>query len=75
MMLLEEFSAGLEGKDISQLIREAKAESDSRILGQGVAYLALFISEVIMEAAVTSQRGDLRQLLAVPAEQHVQSRS
>jgi hypothetical protein len=54
MTLLEEFCKGLEGKDIPHLIREAKAESASRVLGQGVAYLALFISEVLMEAMVAT---------------------
>jgi len=48
--LLEKFTQGLEGKDIDQLVRKARAESESRIIGQGVAYLALFISEVMMEA-------------------------
>jgi len=48
--LLEKFTQGLKGKDIDCLIREARAESESRIIGQGVAYLALFISEVMMEA-------------------------
>ena len=47
--LLEKFTRGLEGKDIDQLVRKARAESESRIVGQGVAYLALFISEVMME--------------------------
>ena len=69
MTLLEEFSKGLEGKDISKLIREAKAESESRILGQGVAYLALFISEVIMQAMMASDRGEFLHLFVRPAEQ------
>ena len=60
MTLLEEFSKGLEGKDIDQLVHEAKAESESRILGQGVAYLALFISEVMMETVNTIARGERR---------------
>jgi len=58
MTLLEEFSKGLEGKDIDQLIHEAKVESENRILGQGVAYLALFISEVMMETVNTTARGE-----------------
>ena len=41
MTLLEEFSKGLDGKNIDKLIHEAKAESENRILGQGVTYLAL----------------------------------
>jgi len=60
MTLLEEFSKGLEDKDIDKLIHEAKAESESRILGQGVAYLALFISEVMMETVNTIARGERR---------------
>lgn len=70
MTLLEEFSKSLEGKDISKLIHEAKAESESRILGQGVAYLALFISQVIMEAMAVSAPGEFRYLFALPTEQH-----
>jgi hypothetical protein len=58
MTLLEEFSKGLEGKDIDQLIHEAKVESENRILGQGVAYLALFISEVMMETVNATARGE-----------------
>jgi hypothetical protein len=58
MTHLEEFSKGLEGKDIDKLIHEAKAESENRILGQGVAYLALFISEVMMETVNTIARGE-----------------
>ena len=69
MTLLEEFSKGLEGKDLSQLIREAKAESENRIIGQGVACLALFISEVIMQAMVASGRGEFLHLLAQSTEQ------
>ena len=44
MTLLEELTQSLEGKDIGKLIHEAKAESESRILGQGIAYVALFVS-------------------------------
>lgn len=51
--LLEEFTRGLEGQDVDQLVREARAESASRIAGQGVASLALFISEIMMEAVIT----------------------
>lgn len=51
--LLEEFTQGLEGKDIDYLIRQARTESESRLVGQGMAYLALFISEVLMEAITT----------------------
>jgi len=68
MTLLEEFSKGLEGKDIDQLVHEAKAESESRILGQGVAYLALFISEVMMETVNTIARGERRPEFAIQQE-------
>jgi hypothetical protein len=50
--LLEKFTQGLEGKDVDQLIREARVESENRIIGQGVAFLALFISEIMMEAII-----------------------
>lgn len=70
MTLLEEFSRGLEGKEISKLIHEAKAESESRILGQGIAYLALFISEVMVEAIAASSRGEFRYPFVLPAEQY-----
>jgi len=69
MTLLEEFSRGLEGKDVSKLIHEAKTESESRILGQGVAYLALFISQVVMEAMAVTAPGEFRYLFSVPTEQ------
>jgi len=75
MSLLEEFSTGLEGKDINQLIHEAKAESEERMIGQGVAFLALFISELMMETVTASHLGEApypstvfsRQREAVPA--------
>ncbi len=70
MTLLEEFSRGLEGKDINKLIHEAKAESESRIMGQGIAYLALFISEAIIGAIAASDRGEFLHLFALPTERH-----
>jgi len=69
MTLLEEFSKGLEGKDIDALMHEAKVESEDRILGQGVAYLALFISEMIMNAIATSEREEFRHLFAPATQQ------
>jgi hypothetical protein len=68
MTLLEEFSKGLEGQDLNQLIHEAKAESENR-LGQGVAYLALFISEVIVKAMSSSGAAEFRHLFSLPIEQ------
>jgi len=55
--LLEEFTQELEGKDIDRLIRQARTESESRLVGQGMAYLALYISEVLMEAITTPAAG------------------
>ncbi len=65
MSLLEEFSARLEGQDINQLIHEAKADSEERILGQGIAFLALFISELMMETVAASRLGEHRYPLSV----------
>jgi predicted DNA-binding antitoxin AbrB/MazE fold protein len=55
--LLTRFTQHLQGKDINQSIHEAKADSESRILGQGVAYIALFISDMMMEAVTTVNQG------------------
>jgi hypothetical protein len=68
MALLEEFSKGLEGKDIDQLIHEAKVESENRIQGQGVAYLALFISEVMMETVNATALGERRPVSTAQRE-------
>jgi hypothetical protein len=68
MTLLEEFSKGLEGKDLDKLIHEAKAESENRILGQGIAYFALFISEVIVEAMAASDRKGFRHFMPMFTE-------
>jgi len=56
--LLKEFSRNLEGKDIDELLQRAKTESESRILGQGIAYIALFISEAMVQAITTAERGE-----------------
>ncbi|MFB0536118.1 MAG: hypothetical protein ACETWR_14175 [Anaerolineae bacterium] len=68
MTRLEEFSKGLEGKDIDKLIHEAKAESENRILGQGVAYLALFMSEVMMETVNAMARGERHPVFTAQRE-------
>ncbi len=39
-MTLEEFAKSLDGQDFEKLVREAKTDSENRILGQGVAYIA-----------------------------------
>ena len=44
--LLEKFTQGLEGKDVDQLIRKARAESESRIIGQGVVHVGVNPSPV-----------------------------
>jgi hypothetical protein len=72
MTLLEEFTKGLEGKDIDKLIHEAKTESENRILGQGVAYLALFISEVMMETVNATARGERRPTFTAQREPTLQ---
>jgi len=64
--LLKEFSRNLEGKDIDELLRQAKTESEARILGQGIAYIALFISEAMVQAIATIERGEHPISLAAP---------
>jgi len=53
-MAFEEFSTYLKGKDFDKLVHEAKAESENRLLGQGIAYIALFISELMMQAVTST---------------------
>jgi len=65
MTLLEEFSKGLQGKDIDKLMHEAKAESEERILGQGAAFIALFISDVMMETIAAARRSEHQYPLPV----------
>jgi len=69
MTLLEEFSESLKDKDLDALIHEAKAESEDRILGQGIAYLALFISDVMMEAIARAGQGEHRALPPIAPQQ------
>jgi len=69
MTLLKEFSERLKDKDLDTLIHEAKAESEDRILGQGVAYLALFISDVMMEAIARTGQGESRALSSAAPQQ------
>ena len=53
-MSFEEFAKYLAGKDFDTLLHEAKADSEDRVLGQGIAYIALFISEMMMRSMVAA---------------------
>lgn len=54
-MTFEEFAKYLAGKDLDTLLHEAKADSEDRVLGQGIAYIALFISEMMMCSIITKR--------------------
>ena len=45
-----EFAKYLEGKTLEEIVHKAKKESEKRMLAQGIAPIALFISEVLLEA-------------------------
>ena len=49
-MNTEEFAKYLEGKTLEEIVHKAKKESEKRMLAQGIALIALFISEVLLEA-------------------------
>ncbi|MGD2251079.1 MAG: hypothetical protein PVF58_22000 [Candidatus Methanofastidiosia archaeon] len=49
-MKLEEFAQYLEEKTLEEIVHKAKKESEKRMLAQGVAPIALFISEIMLEA-------------------------
>jgi len=55
-MTFEEFAKYLVGKDFIQLVHAAQADSENRVLGQGIAYVALFLSEMMMQAVLTAAR-------------------
>ncbi|MBI1926008.1 hypothetical protein HYR99_17370 [Candidatus Poribacteria bacterium] len=55
-MSFEDYAKYLEGKDLIQLIREAKTFSDQRITGQGVADIALFMSELMIQAITANRK-------------------
>ena len=55
-MSFEDYAKYLEGKDLLQLIREAKMLSDERVTGQGVADIALFMSELMAQAIVANRK-------------------
>ena len=55
-MTFETFTKYLEGKDFDKLVHEAKKDSVQRILGQGVAEIALFMSELMMQAIVETHK-------------------
>lgn len=49
-MKTEEFAQYLEGKTLEEVVHKAKKESEKRMLAQGVAPIALFVSEILLEA-------------------------
>ncbi|KYK33686.1 MAG: hypothetical protein AYK18_14745 [Theionarchaea archaeon DG-70] len=49
-MKTEEFAKYLEEKTLEEIVHKAKKESEKRMLAQGIAPIALFISEVMLEA-------------------------
>lgn len=50
IMKTEEFAKYLEEKTLEEIVHKAKKESEKRMLAQGIAPIALFISEVMLEA-------------------------
>jgi len=50
IMKTEDFAEYLEGKTLEEIVHEAKKESEKRMLAQGIAPIALFISEIMLEA-------------------------
>jgi hypothetical protein len=46
----EEFAEYLGGKTLEEVVHKAKKESEKRILAQGIASVALFVSEIMVEA-------------------------
>ncbi len=45
----EEFAKYLEGKTLEEIVHKAKKESEKRMLAQGIAPIALFVSEILLE--------------------------
>ena len=54
--LLAKLTQNLQGKDLDQLVGEAKRDSEDRILGQGIAHIALLISDLLMKAVEASEK-------------------
>ena len=46
LMDTAEFAKYLEGKTLQEIVHKAKKESEKRMLAQGIAPIALFVSEV-----------------------------
>ena len=46
----EKFAEYLEGKTLEEIVHKAKKESEKRILAQGIVPIALFVSDVLLEA-------------------------
>lgn len=55
-MTFETFAKYLEDKDFEKLVHEVKTDSNQRILGQGVAEIALFMSELMMQAIMETHK-------------------
>ena len=55
----EEFAKYLEGKTLEEIVHKAKKESEKRMLAQGIVPIALFISEVLLEAYEKESRNVL----------------
>ena len=45
----EEFAKYLEGKTLEEIVHKAKKESEKKMLAQGIAPIALFVSEILLE--------------------------
>ncbi len=56
----EEFSKYLEEKTLEEIVHKAKKESEKRMLAQGIAPIALFISEIMLEAYEKESKHVLR---------------
>ncbi len=51
----EEFAEYLEGKTLKEIVHRAKKESEKRMLAQGIAPIALFVSEVLFRFLCSSR--------------------
>ncbi len=49
-MKTEDFAQYLEGKTLEEIVHKAKKEGEKRMLAQGIAPIALFVSEILLEA-------------------------
>lgn len=55
----EEFAKYLEGKTLEEIVHKAKKESERRMMAQGIAPIALFVSEILLEAYEKESRNVL----------------